>query len=81
VSDDSHAPDEISLRLTRVEAIVLFDFLSRFSDTEKLAIEDQSEERVLWDMCCSLEKSLHEPFRIDYDEILIRAREKVRDST
>lgn len=70
----------INLSLTKDEAIVLFEFLSRFSNSDsKLTIEDQAEERVLWNVCCELEKILVAPFQENYREILNQAREKVRD--
>ena len=72
---------EVQLSLSRNEAIVLFEFLSRYTDTGKLAIEDQAEQRVLWDLCAMLESQLHEPISPDYDGILERARAAVRDST
>jgi len=58
---------------------VLFEFLSRFSNDDKLEIRHQAEERVLWDMCCDLEKALAEPFRADYADLLQKARDAVRD--
>lgn len=70
----------IDLSLTKDEALVLFEFLSRFSESNsKLTIEDQAEERVLWNLCCDLEKNLVEAFCGNYDELLEKARERVRD--
>ena len=67
------------LTLTFAEALVLGDFLHRFSEKEILSIEDQAEERVLWDLECLLEKQLYldEP----YADALAKARAAVRDST
>ncbi len=70
----------VNLSLTKDEALVLFEFLSRFSESDsKLTIEDQAEERVLWNLCCDLEKILGEPFQENYVELLNHARKKVRD--
>ncbi len=70
----------INISLTKDESLVLFEFLSRFSQNDsKLTIEDQAEERVLWNLCCDLEKILVEPFQSNYGEILKEARDKVRD--
>jgi hypothetical protein len=55
--------EKISLELTPSEALVLFEFLSRFSDDDVLVLEDQAEERVLWDLCASLESILARAFR------------------
>ncbi len=71
--------EEIQISLSNNEAIVLFEFLSRFSDKESLRIEDQSEERILWDIQCELEKKLVEPFSENYLQLLEEARKNVRD--
>ncbi len=73
------AEDKVTLILTKDEAIVLFEFLSRFSDTDELSIEDQAEARVLWNMCCGFEKTLAEPFDPEWNKILHAARAAVRD--
>jgi hypothetical protein len=62
------------ITLTRAEALVLFELLSRFSKTETLVIEHAAEERVLWDICSLLEEKLVEPFEEDYESILQTAR-------
>jgi hypothetical protein len=72
---------QIDLRLTKEEAIVLFEMLSRFSENDSLEIEDQSEQRVLWNLCASLEAVLVEPFDKNYASILENARAMLRDNT
>jgi hypothetical protein len=80
MSSDANIPEEeVVITLPRAQALVLFEFLSRFSDDHKLEIKDQAEERVLWNVCCDLERVLVEPLRSDYDLLLRRARETVRD--
>lgn len=71
--------DRVTVALSQDEALVLFEFLSRFSDTRVLQIEDQAEARVLWGMCCLLEKQLVQQFSPDYMALLRKAREAVRD--
>jgi hypothetical protein len=72
--------DDINIQLSKEEAIVLFEFLSRLNDNNQDDIfKDQAEQRVLWNIEGTLEKKLVEPFRPDYVDILNRAREKVRD--
>ena len=71
--------NKIVLSFTKNEALVLFEFVCRFSDDKELSIQDQAEERVLWNMCGSLEKVLAEPFDPDYETILQQARDEVRD--
>jgi hypothetical protein len=70
----------LALKLTRNEAIVLFEWLHRFNTAEAdHGFEDQAEQRVLWDMEATLESTLTEPFDPDYQQILVAARAKVRD--
>ena len=69
----------VKLSLTKDEAIVFFEFTSRFSSENKLSIEDKSEERVLWNIQSDLEKVLIESFQENYTEILLEARNNVRD--
>ena len=71
--------EKIQINLNKDEAIVLFEFLSRFSNKDKLEIADQSEARVLWNILYDLEKNLVEPFSEKYTEILEESREKIRD--
>lgn len=71
--------DKISLELSASQALVLFELLSRFSDSDRLSIEHQAEQRVLWDLCADLESQLVEPFRPDYDKLLLDARQRVAD--
>ena len=71
---------QVDLHLTKEEAIVLFEMLSRFSENDKLEIEDQSEQRVLWNLCASLESKLVEPFDENYVSILENARAVLRDN-
>jgi hypothetical protein len=71
--------ERVSLELTSSEALVLFEFVSRFSDDDILTIEDQAEERVLWNLCASLESILVEPFADNYGDLLAKARDEVRD--
>ncbi|MDO6517796.1 hypothetical protein [Zobellia uliginosa] len=71
---------KIVVELTKEEAIVLLDWLSRFNERENRDLfQDQAEERVLWDMEASIEKVIGETFDSNYAEILSKAREKVRD--
>lgn len=71
---------KINIELTKDEAIVFFEFLGRFNENDDLSrFDDQAEQRVLWDIECILEKELSEPFRADYQDIVKKAREAVRD--
>lgn len=71
----------MKIELTKDEALVLFDFLSRNNEADafKPLISDQAEERILWDLESLLEEGLEEIFQSNYDEVLKEAREMVRD--
>jgi len=71
----------IDLKLTEDEAWVLFEFVRRFSDTDRLSIEDQSEERALWNLCCTFEKSLHQEEDIEYKQFIEKCRNRLRDES
>jgi hypothetical protein len=71
--------ERVSVELTSSEALVLFEFLARFSNDDSLRIEDQAEERVLWNLCASLESILVEPLGGNYQELLEKARGEVRE--
>lgn len=72
--------NKVLLELDNEEALVLFDWLVRFNEnTDNEVFEDQSEQRVLWDLESLLEKELSEPFDSGYADILLHAREKVKD--
>ena len=71
--------ERINVDLTASEALVLFEFLSRFSSAGSLDIVDQAEERVLWDICSSLESTLDQPVAGDYAALIAKARAVVRD--
>lgn len=74
-------PDRVELSLSKDEAIVFFDWLARFNQAgRKESIEDQAEERVLWDLQALLETTLEEPFNRDYSQRLAAARANVRDA-
>jgi hypothetical protein len=73
------ATEKVNIELSNSEALILFEFLSRFRDNEKLEIVDQAEERVLWDILSDLETKLTDPFKPNYLELLEKARNEVRD--
>jgi len=48
--------DEVAIRLTVPEAVVLDTFLRRYSETDRLIIVDRAEQRALWNLQCVFEK-------------------------
>ena len=69
-----------TLTLTRAEALVFFEFLSRFSQDQQLDTRDKAEELILWHLQCAFERALVEPFAPDYQSELDAARDAVRRS-
>jgi hypothetical protein len=74
--------DEVVLRLSHDEALVLFDWLTRTDERTKAfgdLVEDQAEKRALWNLTALLERVLIEPFSAQYRELVDRARDSLRD--
>ncbi len=70
--DDEH---EVTLRLTSGEALVLFDWLHRCGDSDRvLPPEHHGEQVALWNLSALLERELVEPFRSNYRDLVDRAR-------
>jgi len=49
--------ETVHIGISKARALVLYEFLSRFIEDKGLVIQDQAEERVLWDLQCDLESS------------------------
>lgn len=72
--------DKILLQLSDDEALVLLNWLFRFNESgNDTFFEDQAEQRVLWDMEAVLEKVVSAALDNNYQEILSKARQKIRD--
>lgn len=72
---------EILITLNKDEALVLFEFVSRFNETDhKELLEDQAEQKMMWLIQAQLEKILVEPFMPNYKDIVEEARNKIRDN-
>ncbi|MEO0460584.1 MAG: hypothetical protein AAF219_07060 [Myxococcota bacterium] len=69
----------VTFELSSDEAIVFFDWLARFNEKDDHTFEDQSEQRILWDLEAGLEKSLSAIVSSDYESRLADARSRVRD--
>ena len=65
------------IKITKDDALILFEMLSRFDEDETLSIEHQSETQMLWNISSTLEKQLTEPFEKNYRQILQAARERL----
>jgi hypothetical protein len=72
--------DAVAIQLSPDEALVVFDWLSRFNESGDGTFRDQAEQRVLWDIHAALESSLAAPLDSQYDLLLAAARKQVRDA-
>ena len=69
--------NEVRISLTKQEAIILFELLSRYSDSDKdneLQVLDNAERNSLWRLHGYFEKELSEPFLPNYLDILKAAK-------
>ena len=71
---------DVTLSLNAHEALVLFEFLTRFSDEDQLKIVDQAEARVLWNLQCRLGPLMDSINNPRYGDELAAARDALRDS-
>lgn len=67
----------MKINLTHEEALVLFEWLSKHSRQDDL-FQDKSEQYVLWNIECQLEKELPDPHSGNYHSILMDARDMVK---
>lgn len=72
------------IEISDSEKLVLFEFLNRiindkYDELSGDLFEDISEEHVLSTILCQLEKTMTEPLNQDYKELLLKAREDVRN--
>ncbi|OJJ15703.1 hypothetical protein BKI52_38120 [marine bacterium AO1-C] len=73
--------EKVNIELSKNEALVLFEFLARFNESDHPNLfEDQAEQRIMWNLEAILETKLIEPFYENYLEIIQQARAQVRDS-
>jgi hypothetical protein len=70
-------PEEISLTLSKPEALVLFEWLAKVEPMGTTVFQHPSEERVLWKLQGQLESTLQEPFAPNYDDLVSQARADV----
>ncbi len=74
------SPKKITLELSSHEALVLFEFLSRFNLEDRSPhFEHDAEQHMLCELESELERQLAEPLDPNYRTYLREARERVRD--
>lgn len=70
----------IAISLSEDEALVFLEWLHNFNEKEHPTLfQDQAEQRVLWDIEAALEKVISVTFAKNYQEILSKARQRIRD--
>jgi hypothetical protein len=69
---------DVTSRLTRSEALVLFEMLARLDSGRLLPLADSAEEQVLWRLEGQLESTFPEPLASNYEELVAEARRTVR---
>lgn len=70
----------VIIKFSEAEALVLLEWLHKFNQEERpTLIQDQSEERILFDLEAELETVISNVFDINYQEALLKARQKIRD--
>jgi hypothetical protein len=72
--------DPITISLSKNEAIVLFDILSRSTELRSSVVQDKSEKAVFDQLCAGLESMLVGPFQPDFEETLKRAKQEIADA-
>ena len=67
---------KLQFEISKEEAIVLFEYLSRVHDSDALegTFEHQAEQIVLWNLQAAFEKHLAEVFASEYSTIVAGAR-------
>ena len=68
--------EKVRIELAQDEALVLFEWLARSDDAQKLPIEHPAEQKVLWKLEGILEKEVP-VFSQDYGKLLDAARREV----
>ena len=69
--------NDVLVKLSNVEALVLFDWISKFN-ADQVRIRDSSEEKVLFDLESVLEQQITDSFDEDYVEKLKVARDELK---
>ncbi|HEX8338525.1 MAG TPA: hypothetical protein VF621_17535 [Pyrinomonadaceae bacterium] len=71
--------EPVVLRLSKDEALVLYEFVSGLGAQGPVEVKDHAEGRALWNLECLLEKVLVEPFAPDYAKLVEKAKARLRD--
>jgi hypothetical protein len=73
----THVSEDITITLSRDEALVLFEFFSRFDDQDDFTLRHNAEFIAFSRISAQLDNSLVEMFDPKYRELLQAARERI----
>lgn len=71
--------EQITLHLTRDEALVLFEFFARFQETDDFRLEHNAECIAFGHLAGQIDKAVVEPLTANYTELLSQARERLEE--
>lgn len=69
--------ESVQIRLNRSEALVLFEWLARFDESDGAMLPDQAEQQVLWKVEGQLESLLVEILSADYRDRVVEAKKLI----
>jgi hypothetical protein len=68
---------DINLKITRDEALVLFEFFARFSERDEFTLRNTAEYLSFQTIAAQLDRELVEPFDPAYEDLLVAARNRL----
>jgi len=75
--DTNNSP--IELKLSRDEALVLFEWLARFDEAQDKPLTDTAEQKVLWNLEAKLEQLLVEIVKPEYKSLVAQAKKNLNN--
>ena len=63
------------IKLNNYEVLVFFDWLVKFAENNE--INDEAEQKILYDLECLLESTLEEPFMENYKNLIHIAKKSI----
>ena len=63
------------IKLNNYEVLVFFDWLVKFVENNE--INDEAEQKILYDLECLLESTLEEPFMDNYKNLIHIAKKSI----
>jgi hypothetical protein len=70
-------PDDVVVRLTKSQALVLFEWMSNADSWPRTTFDHPAEESAVWVVLGQLESALTEPLAPNYKVLLNEARAQV----